>query len=202
MEKQHLHLLINEEIYRIAGDEAISATKNETLVEEVNEAPEESIQVSEPEPKPIAKQEESLVEEQPTPKPEPTQQEEPTIDKPAVSKPTQESPEIPVKKKDEPKVIPLAIFHSSTNQEEMELLQKIIDACKVPIEDYTIFENGFDQSVKFKKALVFVPEAKAFYTPIPYKNSHFLCSKPLADLASNQEEKGKLWVSLQKFVLN
>jgi hypothetical protein len=184
MEKQHLHLLINEEIYRIAGDEAIATTKSKATVEGVDEASEEPVQVAEPEPKPIAKQEEKQEKEQ------------------AIVQPKQESPEIPVMEKEEPKEIPLAIFHSSTNQAEMELLQKIIDACKVPKEDYTIFENGFDQSVQFKKALVFVPEAKAFYTPIPYKSSHFLCSKPLDILASNQEEKGKLWVALQKFVLN
>lgn len=206
MEKQHLHLLINEEIYRIGGDEAISISETKPIAEEVvNDSTAEPTQVSEPEPAPLAKQEEKLAEEQPAPKPEPTQKEEPTIEKPAISKPTQESPEIPVRKKEEPteepKKIPLAIFHSSTNQAEMELLQKIIDACKVPKEDYTIFENGFDQSVSFKKALVFVPEAKAFYTPIPYKNSHFLCSKPLANLASDQQEKGKLWVALQQFVL-
>ncbi|MEO1255595.1 MAG: hypothetical protein AAFY41_12060, partial [Bacteroidota bacterium] len=64
-----------------------------------------------------------------------------------------------------------------------------------------IFANGFDQSVKFKKALVFVPEAKAFYTPIPYKGSEFLCSKPLTELIKDQNEKAKLWGALQKFVL-
>lgn len=187
MEKEHLHLLINEEIYRIGGDEVISVPAKEEIAKETtDEVVEQPTQVAEPEPKPLAQQEEKQERAKP--------------------QPTQESPEIPTRKKeevkDEPKEIPLAIFHSSTNQEEMALLQKIIDACKVPTEDYTIFENGFDQSIQFKKALVFVPEAKAFYTPIPYKKSHFLCSKPLADLTNDQQEKGKLWVALQKFVLN
>lgn len=189
MEKQHLHLLINEEIYRIGGDEVLSATAEESNTEEVKvevkeDATDDATLVAEPAPEPIVPKEEKLVEQ------------------PATPKSTQDSPEIPTRKKEVPKEISLAIFHSSTNLAEMELLQKIIDACKVPTEDYTIFENGFDQSVQFKKALVFVEEAKGFYTPIPYKNSHFLCSKPLAMLAQDQQEKGKLWVALQKFVLS
>lgn len=195
MEKQHLHLLINEEIYRIGGDEVAETTiegtiqKEEIVEEEVDKTRNNDVdatsQVSELEPESIkeeAKQSET----------------------PEIPKPTKESPKIPEMKTQEEVVteIPLAIFHDSTNPAEMELLQKIIDACKVPSDDYVIFKNGFDQSVKFKKGLVFVPKAKAFYTPIPYKNSHFLCSKPLSDLANDQQEKGKLWVALQRFVLS
>jgi len=173
MEKEHLHLLINEEIYRLP---------DESVVEEYAEAntETESLQVAESEPEPIVNDEkvepqDSLQEDSEGP----AKQEKPT-------KTTEEWP--------------FAVFHSSSNEQELELLHKIIAACKVPTSDYKIFDQGFDQSVKFKKALVFVPEAKAFYEPIPYNGSEFLCSLPLAKLVQDQNEKAKLWGALQKFV--
>ncbi|WP_370089701.1 hypothetical protein [Ekhidna sp.] len=187
MEKEHLHLLIHEEIYRLSSDEVITG---EAVVEEMSTS--ENLQeneVAEPESEPIAKQEDAKGETE-------------TVNKDETeNEPKQESPAIPIHEVEEPTEIPFAIFHSSTDEDEIALLQKIIDACKVPADDYKIFGNGFDQSVRFKKALVFIEKAKAFYSPIPYKGSEFLCSKPLTDLAKDQNEKAKLWGALQKFVL-
>jgi len=180
MEKEHLHLLIHEEIYLLSQDEIIndeSAEKQEDV--------QETTTLAEPEPEPVAKQKETT--EKP---PEPVEEE-----------PEQESPHIPHHDLPDSKPLPFAVFHTSHDPAENELLHKIIDACKIPESDYKIFSNGFDQAVKFKKALVFVPEAKAFYTPIPYKGSEFLCSKPLSVLAADVNEKAKLWGALQKFVL-
>ena len=182
-----MHLLIHEEIYLLSQDEII---KDESTVD-VSEEVQESSQLAEPELKSIAeKKDESNSEEQPTNEDNREQEQEPI----------QEPPEIPITEVEEPEELPFAVFHSSSDEAEIDLLHKIIDACKIPGDQYKIFSNGFDQEVKFKKALVFVPEAKAFYTPIPYKGSEFLCSKPLADLAKDKNEKVKLWGALQKFV--
>lgn len=194
MEKEHLHLLIHEEIYRLPSDEPIGESdRDDDVVESTTETTDEvetleaESKVAEPEPEPI---------KEPVPITE-TDNEKPEVKE----EPTQESPVIPIQEVEEPTEIPFAIFHSSTDEDEIALLQKIIDACKVPADNYKIFGNGFDQSVQFKKALVFIEKAKAFYSPIPYKGSEFLCSKPLTDLAKDQNEKAKLWRALQKFVL-
>lgn len=160
MEKEHLHLLIHEEIYHLPEDQSI---------------PKDSIETAEP----------SIVAE-PEPEDVTTIQEDVSIQENGAE--------------DHSKEIAFAIFHDSVNEEEIALLHKIITACNIPEEQYQIFNTGFDQSVKFKRALVFVPEAKAFYTPIPYKNSEFLCSKPLSYLTNDQNEKAKLWGALQKFI--
>jgi len=160
MEKEHLHLLIHEEIYQLPEDQ--------TSQKDYTETAEPSI-VAKPEPEAVT-----------------TIQEDVSIQENGAE--------------DHSKEIAFAVFHDSVNEGEIVLLHKIIAACNIPDEHYQIFNTGFDQTVKFKKALVFVPEAKAFYTPIPYKNSEFLCSKPLSQLASDQNEKAKLWGALQKFI--
>ncbi|WP_421762946.1 hypothetical protein [Ekhidna sp.] len=184
MEKENLHLLINEEIYLLPQDKLI---EDETL--DKTEEVQESTTVAEPEPELLAKQEKAAPEQ-----PKPASKEEPE------EVHHQESPHIPHHDLPDSKPLPFAVFHTSHAPAENELLHKILDACKVPESDYKIFSNGFDQSVMFKKALVFVPEAKAFYTPIPYKGSEFLCSKPLDQISGNVQEKAKLWAALQKFV--
>ena len=173
MEKEHLHLLINEEIYRLP---------DESVIEEYAEAKTETetLQVAEPDPEPLVNEEKAEPQESP--------------------QDVSEGPAKQEKHPETPEEWPFAVFHSSSNEQELELLHKIIAACKVPNSDYKIFNQGFDQSVKFKKALVFVPEAKAFYEPIPYNGSEFLCSLPLAKLVQDQNEKAKLWGALQKFV--
>ena len=188
MEKEHLHLLIHEEIYRLPEDQVFSVEEldEQTASTDVAKGVQESIQVAEP----VSKLEETEAKQA---KPE-------TKEKPKEEH-HQESPHIPHHDLPDAKPLPFAVFHTSHDPVENELLHKIIDACKIPEGDYKIFSNGFDQSVKFKKALVFVPEAKAFYTPIPYKGSEFLCSKPLSILAADVNEKAKLWRALQKFVL-
>jgi hypothetical protein len=168
MKKEHLHLLIHEEIYLLPDDKAPiddDAIPVEGATEKTDTSPIHQEIISEKD------------------------------------KPAQESPTVPSIEPLEPEQLPFAIFHDSTEKNEIDLLEKIIAACNLPEHGYKIFGKGFDQSVKFKKALVFVPKAKAFYTPIPYKGSEFLCSKPLSELLSNKQEKAKLWNALQRFVL-
>ena len=206
MEDQNLYLLINEEIYLLPEDRNAAGLEiKQTEIQSLEQTDKVVSQVSEPEPS-LAKTSESnqTEENQPpsadqikgSPKiPSPKEKDilnekDKTVNFDTTSKQTIADQEFP-----------LSVFHSSSEKDEKELLGKIISACKVPEDQYSIFSNGFDQAVKFKKALVFVPEAKAFYTPIPYKGSYFLCSKPLSHLMSDQSEKAKLWTALQKFVL-
>lgn len=202
MEQEHLHRLITEEIYMLPEDhleENMVSKSPEKKAEDNNtevgvaqsKTEVETEVVNESDVKFEAKEE--------------VVSSAPNIDKatetPAHIETKQESPEIPVHDLEPSKEIPFAVFHSSNDASDIDLLHKIIDACKVPQDQYKIFGGGFDQSIHFKKALVFVPEAKAFYTPIPYKNSEFLCSKPLHHISGDNQEKAKLWGALQKFVL-
>ena len=190
MEKEHLHLLIHEEIYRLPSDEIIEEKDlevSEVVIAEPSSEP-TSDQTDQAEKPETSETEEVLNNDQQV-EPESTQE---TKSEANAQEPVQE---------ENLEELPFAIFHSSSNDAETELLQKIIDACKVPTDQYKIFNNGFDQTIKFKKALVFVQEAKGFYVPIPYKDSEFLCSKPLSQLIQDQGEKAKLWSALQKFVL-
>lgn len=191
MQQEHLHLFITEEIYRLPED-----MQSEEIVEPVAT---ENISTEEIPDEPqveVAKEPEVAIEKEV----DVAQSSEQSEETPAHIETKQESPEIPHHDLEPSKDIPFAVFHSSNNASDIELLHKIIDACKIPEGEYKIFGGGFDQSVHFKKALVFVPEAKAFYTPIPYKNSVFLCAKPLDQISGDVQEKAKLWAALQKFV--
>ncbi len=160
MDHEHLHLLINEEIYQIGNDSF--------------ESPDMAVQV--PEKKPEIKQTSTVQESTKTP-----------------SDPKSVSARI-----DE--VIPVAIFHETTEESELILLQKIIDACGLETTSYQVFANGFNKEVKFKKALVFVSSSKSYYEPIPYQKSHILCSRPLKEIQNNQQEKMKLWTALKNYL--
>ncbi|WP_462248160.1 hypothetical protein [Ekhidna sp.] len=206
MEKENLHLLITEEIYMLPQDETSNESEEEVSVEhEVVVETEEEVSIEqeaivESVEEVSAKQE--LVHE---PASENSKKEETveTTESNEVQDPEEkvaESPKIPKQETESIKEISFAVFHSSNDESDIELLNKIIAACKLPSDQYKIFDGGFDQSISFKKALVFVPEAKAFYSPIPYKNSEFLCSKPLDQISGDVQEKAKLWEALQKFV--
>jgi len=163
MDRDHLHLLINEEIYVISDDKAENQETEDvskTTVEEIST-------VSESAPEPLTKNIPS-------------------------------TPEVPKTEVAET-VIPVAVFHESSESHELELLQKIIDACNLETGSYEVFANGFSKEVKFKKALVFVDASKSFYQPIPYQGSQILCSKPLSEITTNQQEKVKLWNALKVF---
>ncbi|MEP1032689.1 hypothetical protein [Ekhidna sp.] len=193
MEQEHLHLLITEEIYLLPQDENTEGQVKSQSEEE------------DAEPKAISSKEKSgqKVDDQDFKESGQKEQKKAvseTGETPTHIETPQESPEIPHHDLEDPGEITFAVFHSSNNTADIELLHKIIDACKLPQDQYKIFGGGFDQSVHFKKALVFVPEAKAFYAPIPYKNSEFLCSKPLDQISGDIQEKAKLWAALQKFV--
>lgn len=96
--------------------------------------------------------------------------------------------------------IPLAIFHASDDKEDRALLDKIIQACKLSDGDFQLFDGGFDKEISFEKALVFVAEAQTYYEPVKYQNSQILCARPLSEIATNKEEKSKLWGALQTFL--
>ena len=170
MDQNHLHLLIDEEIYIIGKDA-------ESTEEKVETSPGENLAVAEPEEEqsPPEEVKRGHIEETPT------------------------IPETPIEPEKE-KVIPVAIFHESSSESEIELLKKIIEACKLTPDQYEVFANGFNKEVKFQKALVFVAKAKTFYTSIPYQGSQILCSKPLNEIASNQQEKVKLWGALKEYL--
>ncbi|WP_436517309.1 hypothetical protein [Ekhidna sp. To15] len=193
MKREHLHHFITEEIYILPQDENIAEhLQSQAIEEEVESTNNSPIDKSE------QKVEKQVVEElEQKPKKQEVVESEET---PAHIETKQESPEIPHHDLEDAGEISFAVFHNSHDASDIELLHKIIDACKLPHDQYKIFGGGFDQSVHFKKALVFVPEAKAFYTPIPYKNSMFLCSKPLDQISGDVQEKAKLWGALQKFV--
>ena len=154
MDRDHLHLLINEEIYLINQDEVEGAP-------EPSAPPMEAVDTVVAEP---AKEEESA---EPAPVSE--------------------------------KVLPVAIFHESTKESELELLNKIIDACKLDSGSFEVFANGFNKAVKFEKALVFVERAKKFYASVPYKGGEILCARPLSVIIHDQQEKAKLWGALKSY---
>lgn len=187
MEREHIHHLITEEIYLLPQDKIAMDGENREPVEEAAPSTDISKEESESIEKPVTAENEEAPKEA-------------KKETPAHIETQQESPEIPHHDLEDPGEIPFAVFHNSHDASDIELLHKIIDACKLPHDQYKIFGGGFDQTVHFKKALVFVPEAKAFYTPIPYKNSMFLCSKPLDQISGDVQEKAKLWGALQKFV--
>jgi len=162
MDKAHLHLLINEEIYLID---------------------------------PMEKQYIPSKDEPTKHKADPSQA---SSEKREIKYP-KETPVVSNKKTEE-QVLPLVIFHESSVEPELQLLQKIIEACKLKEGSYTVFGNGFNEASKFKKAIAFVAEPKTFYEPIKYQGSQILYAKPLSQIANDQREKAKLWSALQKFI--
>ena len=183
MDKEHLHLLIDEEIYlinEVRHDVSVTQESDQKDTREVEEVEE----VMESHSPTIHIDQEELD--------HPHKEETPKI--PEVHHHSTASEE----NKSQP--IPLAIFHEASNEAEIALLQKIIDACNLKTEDYQVFANGFNKEVRFIKGLIFTGTAKKYYTPVPYQKSQFLCSKPLAEIINDVQEKGKLWIALKSFV--
>ena len=161
MDQEHLHLLINEEIYAIGKEAKVSPDESQETISDVA----------------------------------------PKKDKEIKRGHIEETPSIPVAMEESTeKVIPIAIFHESSSESDLELLQKIIGACKLSPEQYQVFASGFNKKVQFKKALVFVASAKKFYESVLYQDGQILCSKPLSEIANNQQEKAKLWGALKVFL--
>ena len=175
MDREHLHLLIDEEIYLIQEEsDQVEAPKEVST--EAKAAPPEA---------PIAN---DTPVDSPAPTPAPTSL---ASDPPAEEEAPKEDPTAPSTQ--------IAIFHSSSSEADVVLLEKIIAACKLEEGSYQVYADGFDKEVIFQKALVFVASAKAFYEPVPYQESLILCSRPLPEIGANQQEKAKLWAALQKF---
>jgi len=177
IDPEHLHLLIHEEIYLInERKEEIEEVVNDTaMIPKHSEREEDTVEV-------VGKEELTIQEEE-TPQ---RVDETPT-------------PEVSVERLSK-HTVPLAIFHEATSDADLQLLQKIIDACKLENDSYEVYANGFNKEVTFEKAVVFVEKAKKFYSPIAYQQSQILCSKPLHLIANNQQEKAKLWGALKGFI--
>ena len=98
----------------------------------------------------------------------------------------------------EEKTIPIAFIHQSSNQTELELLDKIVAACKLGSKDYKILQDS--NNMPFKKGVIFTSEATDFYHPVRESGREILYSKPLETLMKRKEDKAKLWESLKKFL--
>ncbi|MEM6643596.1 MAG: DNA polymerase III subunit psi [Bacteroidota bacterium] len=98
------------------------------------------------------------------------------------------------------KIIGLAIFHESNKKEELQLLEKIIAACKLKKEQYQVFSTGLDTSIKFEKALVFATSSETHYQPFEDNGQQKLYAAPLSEIMNNRSEKAKLWDALQVYL--
>lgn len=184
MDPADLHLLLDEEIYLI--QEETSAEQIESSLPQQEEAARPAVDApQEEEDVPTAK---AGAEDTPVEAPLPPQPEAATSAQDAEQA-----------KASDP-IIPVAIFHETTSQADLALLDKIISACKLDHGTFQIMANGFSKEVTFQKALVFVEKSKAFYEPIPYRDGQILCSRPLHQIAVDQGEKAKLWGALQQFL--
>lgn len=88
--------------------------------------------------------------------------------------------------------------HQSEQAEELELLEKIIGACKLDASSYKIAKSV--DGIQFSRSVVFTEKAETFYAPTDNDDSQILYSKPLATLLSSKDEKAKLWSALQEFI--
>ena len=183
MEKEYLHLLINEEIYRISDQSEYKGLVNEPQNQLAYE--QETVQSNEV-AELVADQENNSRKEEQEPH--------------KANKEHHDTPEIPNITVGEIEELDFAVFHSSKEKAELDLIHKIIDACKLAEGTYKIFGDGFDESVQFKKALVFVNTGKKYYEPIQHKMGSFLCSRPASVLMNDQNQKIELWNALKAFL--
>ncbi len=94
--------------------------------------------------------------------------------------------------------VKFAFIHNTDSQEELELLNNIISACKLEPADLKIIKEG--EEIYYKNAVIFTNEAAQFYSVSEVDEAQVLHSKPLNTLLNSKEEKGKLWSALQEFV--
>ncbi len=94
--------------------------------------------------------------------------------------------------------IQFAFIHDTDKQEELDLLNNIIAACKLDSKDFRITKK--DKAPNYENAVIFTSEANQFYSSTQVDNTKILYSKPLAILLNSKEEKGNLWGALQVFV--
>ena len=178
MKKEHLHLLIDEEIYSINPLPAVNNKSDAPIVEdkELRVASMDSIERSV----------DKIVEG--------TNKIAGGTDKVAGGKSTAETTEVP---KSTP-TIKFAFIHDTDRPEELNLLNKIIGACKLDNSEFNIFKTN--EEIPFEKAVVFTTSASAYYQSSKIETSEIMYSQPLHILINSKEEKGKLWGALQEFI--
>ncbi|MEP1097283.1 MAG: hypothetical protein ABJG78_19360 [Cyclobacteriaceae bacterium] len=94
--------------------------------------------------------------------------------------------------------IKIAFIYQSSNSDELELLNKIIGACKLEAQDFKVFKEG--ESAHFEKAVIFTDSASSYCIPSTKAEGEIMYSKPLNILFHSPEEKRELWGALQSFV--
>ncbi len=122
-----------------------------------------------------------------------------------IKKPVEESGSTPTvleKKEDLPErkeKIRIVFIHHTTKQEELDLLNKIVAACKIAREDYRLITEK-SMEISAAKAIVFTESSSNYYTPFSTQGSEELHSKPLHVLMNSKEDKAKLWGALKTFI--
>ncbi|MEP5612423.1 MAG: hypothetical protein ABJP45_09250 [Cyclobacteriaceae bacterium] len=155
MENEHLHLLIDEEIYVVESQGTSDKLQAESG--------------------------QSIVDNQQSEK------------RPA------ESPQSALTEKTESiQTIRIAFIHSTDNQEELDLLTKIIGACNLNESNFKVVRE--DEQITFQKAVIFTGKANTYYQQTATEVGEIMYSKPLIELQTSKEEKSKLWSALQEFV--
>lgn len=203
MEKGHLHLLIDEEIYLIDSQDSTGKLDAGNGKEEGQVKAKEEVE---------GDAEDSVVLTVASSSEEGSRESKVTSDEPKVEKDTQESeekivvdehideaPDIPSIPATAPATsVKYAFFHNTDQPEELDLLNKIIDACKLADTDFKVLKVG--QEVVFEKAVVFTKSGPSYYVSTQHERGVVMYAQPLATLMLSKEEKGKLWGALQKFV--
>jgi hypothetical protein len=98
--------------------------------------------------------------------------------------------------KEDEVIIEFAFFHNSQNQEEIELLDKIIAACKLTPDQFKIIHSLDTSSLNFNKGIVFKEKAPNYYS----QSGNVIYSKPLKVLMNSKTDKAELWGILKKLI--
>lgn len=122
-----------------------------------------------------------------------------SIEKPTFTESSEETYSIPSVAKPEPEPsVKYAFFHNTDQPEELDLLNKVIAACKLDTSDFKVLKVG--QETAFEKAVVFTKSGPSYYKSTNHEKGIVMYSQPLSVLANSKEEKGKLWGALQGFI--
>ncbi len=94
--------------------------------------------------------------------------------------------------------VPIVFVHNSDNAQELELLNKIIVACRLDQKNFKILKMG--ENVMYRKAIIFTDASANYYQPQENDETITLYSKPLNILMNSKDEKGELWKALKGLV--
>lgn len=194
MEKKHLHLLINEEIYVIDETQSHQQLSESGLqngenslnpggkisTTDVHQSPKDDKGMTKPE----SHSKTSAIDSS-------------TDDSGLIGNkkdlPTADTPSMEVIEK-----VQIAFIHDSNKAEELALLDKIVAACKLEASIFKILRHG--EKIEYEKGILFTESTSSFYQATESGHTQILYSRPLHVLMSSKEEKGKLWNALKEFV--